>query len=398
MSIERAADAASCSIGDKVLGALPDALLLLGDDLAIVHSNDQFRTLFGLPIYAARPGALLLDVADQIDFDAAVALNATARHPLRARWQRMFADAESMDHVEILSDGRSVLMRYRPLAEGGALVLFSDITDGARREADQSALVREHHQVLTELSEVTLGLTRALDSPLRAITDCIGWLDTKHATSLADGARVYLDRMAKASDLMRSVLRDFRGYADLASGEGAREEVDLEEVVREVLAIMQRQITDTAAHVEYDSLPSVPGDRALLTLLFEHVIDNALKFRRPDAEPSIKIAYKSQAGVAGQREAVITVADNGLGFDPAHAEAVFGIFRSIGPEDDGPRNGFGLAACHKIARLHGGAISAETERDVGTTIKLVLPAEKTGARRNEAGDDAALLGKGGTTS
>ncbi len=380
------------AIGELVISALPDAMVVLSSELNILRSNDQFRVLFGLPIYSAHPGASILDVADQIDFNVSGLDDAQPRFPLRARWERIFTEADPMDHVEMLGDGRSFSVRCRPLIGTGTLVLFADMSAAARRDADFSALARRNDELSAELSEVTLGLTRALDSPLRKISDCAEKLGDKHSTSLNEGGRIYIDRVVETSARMRGVLRDFMSYVRLTKASELNENVSMEDIVRRVLEAMRAEISKAGANVEYSALPAIPGDPDLLFQVFRHLIDNALKYRRTDVQPLVKISCETQFGKAGQPEAKFLIADNGSGFDPRHADAVFGMFLSVGGDMDAPRNGFGLAACRNIARQHRGSISAETEIGKGTTISLVLPAKHQKLGSSEAQDDEALLG------
>ncbi|MEO1491776.1 MAG: ATP-binding protein [Pseudomonadota bacterium] len=391
-------EVASCdmagSIGDDVLAVLPDALLVVAPNMTIVKSNNQFRELFDLPIYAAHPGASVLDVADQIEFATKVLDIGPARHPLRARWARTFSDAEPMDHIETLSDGRSISIRIRPLANGRVLVLFSDQSGEARRDADFSAVARRFEQVSCELSEVSLGLSRALDNPLRKMADCAERLEAKHREALTEGGKVYVDRIIAAEAYMRAVLRDFGVYTRLTPSSPEVKDVSLEDLVRTVLDRVRDKIKAVDANVDYGSLPVVPGHPELLGQLIQHVIENALLYRRPDVRPYISVTYDRQLGSAGRPEIAFSISDNGMGFDPQHAEAVFRIFQSVGPDMDGMHTGFGLAACRKIANQHGGSISATSVQDEGTTVTVILPAERSGLVRDEAQDDEALLGAG----
>lgn len=374
---------------DTIVAALPDALALLGADLSIVFSNDRFRDLFNLPIYAARPGASILQIADEIEHTAAMGKG--LRHPMRARWERMFTESEAMDHVDTVADGRSISIRHRPLSDGGTLVLFSDISDEEQRMADQSAAIRRQEFVSGELKSLTRGLTRALTDSLRRVVDSADRLDRKHGDTLSDGGRAYVDRISAAADQMTAVLHDVAEYSRLEFDTSRPDTVDLESVVQTALERLKEETCASSAVFEYNALPAIPGDAELLVQLFVHIFENALRYRRPSARPFIKLSHTSRTGTRGRPEIELTVADNGIGFDQEHTEAAFSIFQSLGDDIEEQRTGYGLAACRRIVDLHDGEICAMSKRGEGTSIIIALPTRGRTKSQDEHDDDALLF-------
>jgi signal transduction histidine kinase len=123
------------------------------------------------------------------------------------------------------------------------------------------------------------------------------------------------------------------------------------------------------AEVTCGELPLIHADRARVTVLFQQLLSNSVRFRRPDVPLSIRI----EARRAGPEQWEFSVRDNGLGFDPRHEEAVFTPFRKLhGHNVSGA--GLGLAICRKIVEIHGGRIRAEARAHDGVTIWFTLPA------------------------
>lgn len=118
------------------------------------------------------------------------------------------------------------------------------------------------------------------------------------------------------------------------------------------------------------NLPTLQADPALLQELLVRLLGNALKFTRPAAQPCITV----QADVAPAGHVAFTVQDNGVGFDPARAGTLFGVFQRLHRETEFDGVGTGLALCRAIAQRHGAQISATAVPGGGCTVRVVWPA------------------------
>jgi light-regulated signal transduction histidine kinase (bacteriophytochrome) len=131
---------------------------------------------------------------------------------------------------------------------------------------------------------------------------------------------------------------------------------------------LKQSIEESAAVVEIGELPEVQGDMVNLVVLFQNLIGNAIKYR--DAG-STRITISA---AAEDREWTFSVADNGIGIDPAYHKKIFGLFKRLhGAQYQG--TGIGLALCRRIVEHHGGAIWVESEPGKGATFKFTLPME-----------------------
>lgn len=145
--------------------------------------------------------------------------------------------------------------------------------------------------------------------------------------------------------------------------------VDLNDVVATAVARHSHEL-QPGEQFDVEDLPVVKGDRVLLWALFRPLVENAIKYRHPDRALRVRI----HAEAARKSMWRIVVEDNGVGIDPAQADAMFVMFE----RDDvsrAPGQGLGLAAARRIANAHGGAISGEA-RPEGTAIHVLLPRRK----------------------
>ena len=106
--------------------------------------------------------------------------------------------------------------------------------------------------------------------------------------------------------------------------------------------------------------------------LFQNLLENALKFRRKDIAPVIKI-YSEHDGIGLER---IMVKDNGIGFDEKHLERIFVPFERLHGMGDFKGTGIGLAICRKVVERHGGRITAKSIPGEGSTFMIDLPVKQ----------------------
>ena len=115
-------------------------------------------------------------------------------------------------------------------------------------------------------------------------------------------------------------------------------------------------------------LPPALGDRALLKQVWLNLLANAVKFTAPREPGRIEVGACSEGG-----ENIYYVKDNGVGFDPAHADKLFGAFQRLPGASEFEGTGLGLAIVQKIIQRHGGRVWAEGQVEAGATFYFSLP-------------------------
>lgn len=156
--------------------------------------------------------------------------------------------------------------------------------------------------------------------------------------------------------------------------------VDLDALVRSVLETRSAEIRAAGARVEIGDLGRVEGDPGQLCTLVENILDNALKYRRSDANINIRIAGRDEG-----ESRVIEISDNGIGFDPRHAERIFGLCERLHAPNVYEGSGVGLATCRKIAERHGGSLRAHGKPGEGACFTLILPCRQANLSSDSVG-------------
>jgi signal transduction histidine kinase len=247
----------------------------------------------------------------------------------------------------------------------------------ALREARQR---REHEQTQEELARRARELTvlnadleqfayaasHDLREPLRTISLFSKLLASKYRGTLDKQADEYLEFIEAAAKHMSALLEDLLIYTKLPARQRELETVDLNSALSETLFLFQAAIEESNAVVTSDDLPVVRGNAAQLGLVLQNLISNALKYRGPDP------AAVHVTAVQANGNWVISVKDNGIGFEQNYAEQVFGLFKRLRNRDF-PGTGLGLAICKRIIEVHGGRIWAESQPNNGSIFSFSLP-------------------------
>ena len=144
---------------------------------------------------------------------------------------------------------------------------------------------------------------------------------------------------------------------------------DSEEVVADVLRLLETPIREAGATVTVEDLPTVMADAAQIAQVFTNLIGNALKYRRPDVPPEVRISAE-RAG----RFWRFAVADNGIGIEEQYLDRIFVIFQRLHTRGEYEGTGIGLSVVRKIVERHGGTVQVESVPGEGSTFSFTLPA------------------------
>jgi signal transduction histidine kinase len=161
-------------------------------------------------------------------------------------------------------------------------------------------------------------------------------------------------------------------YASVPGRLGHHEEIDLNDVIRNIQIDLELLIQDKQATIHHGKLPKVTGVPDLIHQLFYNLINNSLKFARPDTPAEIQI-HSSEVPNDEKKFVEVRIKDNGIGFDVSHAEQIFTTFVRLNSKDKYEGSGLGLALCKKIVERHGGTITASGKKGQGAEFKILLP-------------------------
>jgi two-component system sensor histidine kinase/response regulator len=186
-------------------------------------------------------------------------------------------------------------------------------------------------------------------------------------SKLSETALDCLRRIRGASSRMSELINDLLSFARLGRQALDLKNVSVAQLVDTVLEELKSCTRDRKIDIRIEPLPPCRADPALLQEVFLNLLDNAIKFTGKNPQPRIDVGTRVQDG-----QLVWHVADNGVGFDMAHYERLFGVFSRLHSIEEFEGTGVGLALVNRIIKRHGGEIWAYAERDKGATFYFTL--------------------------
>lgn len=208
-----------------------------------------------------------------------------------------------------------------------------------------------------------------LQEPLRTIVTFTQLLERKYEGRIDPEADEYIRYIVDAGRRMQDLIHDLLEYSRITSKAQELQQVRTEEVLAQALLSLNPIIKEESATITYDLLPVVQADPQQLRQVFQNLISNALKYRREDEPPRIRISAE-RTGDMWQ----FNIQDNGLGIEPQYFDRIFVIFQRLHTRDQYVGTGIGLAIVKRIVERQGGRIWVESEVDRGSTFHFTIPA------------------------
>jgi signal transduction histidine kinase len=299
------------------------------------------------------------------------------------RIDRLRADAEHLAHGDPLgaphdaSDelgelSRSMheaarLLRAREEKERAAARALADANQQLERHAAELSAVNE------ELEAFSYSVSHDLRAPLRHVTGFASLLQRSAADRLVETESRYIRTIVEAATRMGRLIDDLLAFSRMGRTPIEHRRVSLAEVVRDAREDVPHAATAAAIAWTVHPLPDVDGDPALLRQVFVNLLSNAVKYSGAQPQPAVEVGVQP----GGPDETVIYVRDNGVGFDMAYVDKLFGVFQRLHTSDAFEGTGIGLANVRRIVHRHGGRVWAEGAVDAGATFYVSLP--QTGA-------------------
>jgi light-regulated signal transduction histidine kinase (bacteriophytochrome) len=244
-----------------------------------------------------------------------------------------------------------------------------EISERVRAEAALGKAAEELARSNAELEQFAYAASHDLQEPLRMVSSYMQLLARRYEGALDSDAHEFIGFAVDGAKRMQRLINDLLTYSRVGTRGKEFEPTDCEVILRQVLANLQVTISESAAVVTHDPLPTVLADDSQLVQLFQNLIGNAMKFRNERA-PEIHIGAEPADDESYWR---FFVRDNGIGIDDQYGERIFVIFQRLHTREEHPGTGIGLAICKKIVERHDGQIWVESQVGQGSTFCFTLP-------------------------
>ncbi len=331
------------------------------------YSRDELRTVseWTRRAYGTDAPRVEAGIRTLFDLDARVT---EGEFPIRTRSGELRIWEFSSSPVGRLPDGRRLVISMatdrtaRRAAEDEVRRLNAELEERVR------ARTAELEAANAELEAFSYSVSHDLRAPLRGINGFARILEEEQAPRLdAEGRRI-LGVVRSEAVRMGTLIDDLLRFSRLGRQPIHRLPFDTRALVEAVVAECRARHLGTDVAVDLGDLPAASGDPALLRQVWVNLLDNAFKYTGREPSPRIAIRGTVEAGTVHY-----SVADNGIGFDMAHASRLFGVFQRLHPHEEFEGTGVGLALVRRIVGRHGGRTWAEAAPRHGATFHFTLP-------------------------
>jgi PAS domain S-box-containing protein len=257
----------------------------------------------------------------------------------------------------------------------GLTVYFKNITE---RKHTESKLKKTNKSLEKHINELAISneelerfayvASHDLQEPLRMVTSFLSQIEKKYENALDEKGKKYIFFAVDGAKRMRQIILDLLNFSRVGKKEGKYEEVDLNTIIDEITVLYGKQIEDKKAQILCEVLPTIKTHAVPIKQVFQNLIDNALKYSKPNERPVITISCKKGPAVWE-----FEIKDNGIGISQEYFDKIFIIFQRLHSKEDYSGTGIGLAITKKIIENLNGQIWVKSEEGKGTSFYFTIP-------------------------
>lgn len=347
------------------------------DDGRLVETNDELLRIMGLRRDKLQNGTTWRESASDLprwrnllpddEVEAAA-----VEHDLNER-----GEATPFEKEYVRDDGTAI-----PLFVGMAricgtdqiIAVAIDLSKQKRAEAELKHIAADLARSNADLQQFAHIVSHDLQEPLRMVSGFLGMLKKRHTSDLDEDASRIIEHALEGASGMQALIRDLLEYSRVDFANRGIEPCEADAAFQTALANLASSIEEADADVRATRLPRIRIDLVQLVQVFQNLIGNAIKFRRPGERPRVRVSARR-----ANSEWHFSVKDNGIGIETRQHERIFTIFQRLHPRSQYPGTGIGLAITKKIVERHGGRIWVESSHGGGSTFHFTVPAETTNA-------------------
>jgi len=293
------------------------------------------------------------------------ALSRTIEHdtPYEAEYRVVWSDG-SIHYIST----RGMLVRdyaSRPVRING---IIWDITDRKRAENDLKERTAKLEEINRELESFSYSISHDLRAPLRAMDGYARMILKKEEDRFDEDTMRKFKAIRSNSQMMGKLIDDILTLSRLGRAKMSIVNLEMGEIINDVWKVLQTINPERNMTLTVQAMPAGYGDRTLIRQVYANLFINAVKFTKYKNPAQIEAG-----GYIDGNANVYYVKDNGVGFDMAYYDKLFGIFQRLHSADDFEGTGVGLATVQRAVSMHGGHAWAEGKVDEGATFYFSLP-------------------------
>lgn len=358
----------------QVIANLVTAMALIASVVLLARMRPKLPTGIGL-----RPAGLLLLLLAaafvlevwlnwiglyRLETLLKIAIAAVAAYGALSLWRRLPNLLAAPDPQQLAQENVLLRRELEELRQREAEHAAERASLEQRAEEQQEAAERSEQN----LEQYSYTVSHDLQEPLRMVVGFTQLIQKRYRDQLDNEGREFVDLTVQSASRMSNMLADLLRLSRVGREEIPQQPVSLQQALDQAIAPLEPSLESAHAQLEIEELPAVRGHEALLSQVFQHLLDNALKFR---TEQPLRIKINAERQDDTWK---ITLRDNGIGMDPKFADRVFQPFQRLHTIEEYPGTGIGLALVQRIIERHGGRVGVESAPGQGACFWFTLPA------------------------
>lgn len=252
-------------------------------------------------------------------------------------------------------------------SKDGISVFFRDVTENRNLRDELDKHVDELAISNAELEQFAYVASHDMQEPLRMVTGFLTQLEKKYKDQLDEKAQQYIHFAVDGAKRMRTIILDLLEYSKVGKKEYQPERIEVDKLITDITLLNQSLIIENNVEIKSGDLPQIFGGKTLIHQVFQNLISNAIKYRKPDIDPQVTITCEDEGDFWK-----FAVQDNGIGIQKDYFERIFILFQRLHIKEDYSGTGIGLAICKKIIESHSGRIWVESEEGNGSTFYFTI--------------------------
>jgi len=345
------------------------------DDETVFHTDNVRRDIDELPELAEHAGGVLAVAISQIHShyllwfrpEQVRTVNWAGRPEKQIGAQGALNPRHSFEHWQEQLSG--YCDPWDPLMVEGVTELRTAVLGIVLRKAEELAqLANELRRSNKELEAFSYSVSHDLRAPLRHIAGYTELLGEIEGQGLSERGRRFLKHIEEAAQFAGSLVDNLLNFSQMGRSALRLSDVDLNALVEAIRQELAPDYEGRDIIWEVAPLPKVIADPAFINLALHNLVANAIKYTRGREPARIEIGARQHAG-----ETEVYIRDNGVGFDMAYANKLFGVFQRLHRMEDFEGTGIGLASVRRIIERHDGRVWAEGQVDQGASFHFTLP-------------------------
>ncbi|MEN6621292.1 MAG: PAS domain S-box protein [Smithella sp.] len=285
------------------------------------------------------------------------------RKPLKVQYRIIWPDG-SLHWVET----RGVFQQDGENKVNRMLGVVMDITDRKQAEIALKEQAAQLEDANKELESFSYSVSHDLKAPLRAIDGYSRMLVKKYGNSLDEDAARLVNVIRENTECMSILIDDLLSFSRVLKSSIAISELNMDKLVKEVWAEIKKVNAERELELKVTNILPGKGDPALIKQVLVNLISNAVKFTKTRIKGIIEVGSYNENG-----DVAYCIKDNGVGFDMAYYDKLFGVFQRLHSHEEYEGTGVGLAIVQRIINRHGGHVWAKGKVDRGATFCFTLP-------------------------